>query len=225
MRRSVFFLVLLAAILVICVAAFVLGRLIVPPGEAELRARAAWTPPASQQTPLVRATGTLARTTPQPTITPTRAVGITRAVATVVPPTRADSSSSSETPTSSPTPTQSPTATAGTFAFVLARPLRHSAGDCPGIYVLGQVSDRRGNPLPNVSVRLTDEYGNQQGTTTKSGANEIGRYDFPIFGPARRLYLGIVDARNQPLSAVVEIPHGLGAFAKATCHWADWQQQ
>jgi hypothetical protein len=103
--------------------------------------------------------------------------------------------------------------------------VRHTAGDCPGAYILGHVTDAQGAPLANVRLRLTDEYGNQQTQTTKSGAGEVGRYDFPLFGPPRRFYLSVVDAQDRPLSPVIEIPHGVGAAPQATCHWADWRRR
>jgi hypothetical protein len=107
--------------------------------------------------------------------------------------------------------------------FVLARPVRHSSGDCPGSYILGQITDRSGNPLPGVRLALVDEWGNSASAVSKSGAGEVGRYDFPLFGP-RRYYLIVVDAAGRPLSARIEIAHGVGPNAQASCHWADWRR-
>jgi hypothetical protein len=90
---------------------------------------------------------------------------------------------------------------------------------------LGSVIDQAGKPMPDVSLRLTDEYGNQQTQTTKKVANELGRYDFPLFGPPRRFFLSMIDPQGRPLSPVVDIPHGVGSTAEAKCHWADWQRQ
>ena len=132
-------------------------------------------------------------------------------------------------PEPEPTPTETETASpspspVAAFPFLLTRPVRHSAGDCPGNYILGAVTDRNGKPLPDVRLRLVDEYGNEEFKVTKGGA-DAGRYDFPIFGPPRRFYLSVVDGSNRPISPQVEIPYGLGADAQATCHWADWQRQ
>ncbi len=87
------------------------------------------------------------------------------------------------------------------------------------------MTDRRGNPLPDVSLRLEDEFGNTQVQATKTTGGDVGRYDFPLFGPPRRFYLTVIDAQGRKLSPVVEISHGLGSAAQATCHWADWEQR
>jgi hypothetical protein len=129
----------------------------------------------------------------------------------------------SEEPTSTETSLPSPSPVSG-FAFDLTRPVRHGSGDCPGTYILGQIADRTGNALPDVRLRLVDEYNNQQTTATKSGA-DAGRFDFPIFGPPRRFYLTVVDGSGQPVSPRIEIQHGSGADAQATCHWVDWQRR
>jgi len=78
--------------------------------------------------------------------------------------------------------------------------------------------------LSDIRLVLVDEYGNQDVKLTKSGA-DAGRYDFPIFGPPRKFYLTVVDGNEQPISPQVEILHGLGANAQATCHWIDWRRQ
>jgi hypothetical protein len=90
---------------------------------------------------------------------------------------------------------------------------------------LGSVIDQTGKPMPDVMLRLTDEYGNQQTQTTKQVASELGRYDFPLFGPPRRFFISVIDSQGRPLSPVVEISHGVGSAAEAKCHWADWQRQ
>jgi hypothetical protein len=103
--------------------------------------------------------------------------------------------------------------------------MRDSAGDCPGAYILGVVTDQAGSGLASVRLWLVDEYGNQDTKTTKSAAGEVGRYDFPLFGPPRRFYLTVVDASGHPISPRVEVLHGLGASAQASCHWVDWQRR
>jgi hypothetical protein len=134
-----------------------------------------------------------------------------------------------ETPTAQPMPTGTVAVSPGpspaaAFPFLLSKPVRHSTGDCPGNYILGLVSAPSGNPLSDVRLLLVDEYGNQEIQVTKAGA-DVGRYDFPIFGPPRRFYLTVVDAGTRPISPRIEIPHGVGAGAQATCHWVDWRRQ
>jgi hypothetical protein len=135
----------------------------------------------------------------------------------------------SEPASPEPTPTETETALpspspAATFPFLLAQPVRHSTGDCPGNYILGLVSDRGGTPLPDVHLLLVDEYGNQETQVSKAGA-DAGRYDFPLFGSPRRFYLSVADASGHPISPRIEIPHGVGADTQATCHWVDWRQR
>jgi len=134
----------------------------------------------------------------------------------------------SATGTAGPDVTATPTASeaqAGRFEFGLSRPVRNSSGDCPqGAYILGVVSDDAGKPLPGVRVWLVDEWGNQDTKVTKDAAPDTGRYDFPLFGPPRRFYLTVVDGSGHPISPRVEVSHGIGANASATCHWVDWRR-
>lgn len=195
-------------VLLICGGAYAAGRWLLPPGQVEPGGRPAWTPPASAPT---------ARSAASPTVTVRPAASPTPARATLAP-----------TPTAAPTFTAAFTSTPEApiaFAFALRAEVRHSTGDCPGAYILGRVTDAQARPLAGVRLQLVDEYGNQQTQISKSGANEVGRYDFPLFGPPRRFYLSVVDAQNRPLSPVIEIPHGVGGAPQATCHWADWQRR
>jgi hypothetical protein len=226
MRRHYAVLVFLAAVLILCTGAYMAGQLILPAGQAEFRPRPAWTPPGATPagqaaaTPTVRSSATSGL--PGRTATPAARATIPSAQRTTEP-TGLLAQTSSPTPTA--TETLTPEVTAVAYAFELARPVRHSSGDCPGSYILGRITDARGGPLANVRLKLIDEYGNQQMQTSKAGAGEVGRYDFPLFGPPRRFYLSVVDAQGRQLSPVVEIPHGVGAAPQTTCHWADWQQR
>jgi hypothetical protein len=113
----------------------------------------------------------------------------------------------------------------GSLPFVLARPVRNSTGDCPGSYVLGQVTDRSGSPLPDIRLLLADEFGNSSTVLSKPGPADKGLYDFPVTGPPRRFTLAVVDENGQPLSQRVPIEHQVGAEPEATCHWADWERR
>jgi hypothetical protein len=151
-----------------------------------------------------------------------------------VPPTPTFEPSSTPEP---PLPTPAVTATAtltptavSLFPFVLAGLVRNlaSSNECNGAsnLILGRVLDRSGNPMPDIRLHLVDEFNAVNDIkATKSGANEAGMYNFPVFDPGRRYYLTIVDVNGTPLSDRVEIEHHVGANAKATCHWADWEQQ
>jgi hypothetical protein len=231
MNRTIVSLVFLVTVLALCGGAFAIGRWVAPiTPEAAVRPPG-WTPPGTAS-PIPEARGIavtpslspprLTNTVPAPTPSQTRTI----ATSTIGP---KDRPGQTPTAVTSPTPTASTTPTPGTrstdTAFALVRPVRNTAGDCPGAYVLGSVIDQAGRPIPDVSLRLTDEYGNEQTQMTKKVPSELGRYDFPLFGPPRRFFLTVIDAQGRPLSAVVEIPHGLGSTAEAKCHWADWQRQ
>jgi hypothetical protein len=111
----------------------------------------------------------------------------------------------------------------GAFPFS-ARPVRYTSGDCPGTYALGIVTDRGGNPLPNVRLNLVDEFGNAGTAVTKPGPGDTGRYDFPMSGPPRRFYLSIVDESGRALSPRVEILHELPPQEGKGCRWVDWRR-
>jgi hypothetical protein len=211
------------------------GRFLIPRLQQDFGPQATWTPPivtlpvdTGQATPTFALTvrpeaspSSAARPVPA-SATPARIEVTVPAPVGVEPP-------ASETATPEPTPFETETvfpspSPVPAFPFLLARPVRHSTGDCPGNYILGSVTDRGGAPLSNVHLLLADEYGNQENTVTKGGS-DAGRYDFPLFGPPRRFYLSVVDASGHPLSPRVEISHGVGADARTTCHWADWRRQ
>ncbi len=229
MNQRYMVLAFLAALLLVCAAAYFVGRLLLPPDQAAPRPRAEWTPPVAGATvtgwpgatAMPTGQGGTGSGTLRPTPTPTA-----RSTTTIP-------TAGGRTPTALPSPTDSPTATVTptpsatsptVIVFELARPLRHSTGDCPGSYVLGSVADAAGRPLPDVRLTLVDEWGNTATAVSKSAAGELGRYDFPLFG-ARRYYLTVVDSAGRPLSARIEIAHGIGPNAAATCHWADWRRR
>jgi hypothetical protein len=105
--------------------------------------------------------------------------------------------------------------------------VRHTLEGCPGLYIMGSVWDSSGNPLPGVRLRSTDQWGNEGFTSTKTGTEEVGRYDFPLFPPAGTAVtysVVVVDASGNPISPVVSVPHRQnGPHREANCHWLDWQ--
>jgi hypothetical protein len=107
-------------------------------------------------------------------------------------------------------------------------PVRHASGGCPGQYIMGIVQDERGNPLSDVRLRNSGQWGNETTTSTKAGTLDAGRYDFPLFPPggaAMTYSVVVVDGEGNPLSPVVSVPHGHeGPDRAAGCHWVDWQQ-
>ncbi len=237
MRQRGYVIAFVMVLLLACVGGFFGGRFLLEQIQQDFVPREGWTPPPTSpvaeallpltDTPVV-APGATATATPRPTATiltvPTP-TGVAALPETTLPqPRPTPEEAATETP--SPTPPPSPIPA---FPYVLARPVRASTGDCPGmpglVYVLGLVTDRAGTPLPDVRLQLVDEYGNVALAASKSNPADLGRYDFPVTGPARRLYLRVVDAADRPLSAEVEIRYGLPPTAEATCHWVDWRRQ
>lgn len=241
MRHRGYAIAFAGVLLLACVGGFFGGRLLLERVQQDFAPRAGWTPQAptpagqvsEQSAPPVAPTSAAQspRSTAATLVAPTPA-GVPPAV---LPPTETPASvagpatpgldgaatlAPSATETASPIPSPRPA-----FPYVLARAVRHTTGDCAGKYVLGQVTDRGGSPLPNIRLKLVDEYGNPAIAVSKAGAGDLGRYDFPLFGVPRRFYLTVVDGADQPLSAEVEIRHGLAPNADATCHWVDWRRQ
>ena len=234
MRRG-YLVAFVLVLLVACIGGFFGGRFLIRRLQQDFGAQTTWAPPTvTLQAGEGQVTPTSALTvrpgpSPSSAARPIPATAAPARIVVTVPAPEGVEPPSVETATSEPTPSEtaavfpSPSPMA-TFPFLLARPVRHSTGDCPGNYILGLVTDRGGTPLPDVRLLLADEYGNQEVKVTKSGS-DAGRYDFPLFGPPRRFYLSVTDSGGHPISPRIEISHGVGADAQATCHWADWQRQ
>lgn len=236
MRQRGYIIAFVLLLLLACVGGFFGGRLLLARLQQDFGPQAGWTPaPQAGWTPEALAPTAQAGGQPMPTVAPAAgqapapaptATATALVVATPldaptlapVSPTPALSPVEAETETPSPTP-------APAYPYALARPVRHSAGDCPGTYILGQVTDRAGNPLPDVRLYLVDQYGNAATAVSKSGASDAGRYDFPIGGPARRFFLTVIGADGRQLSPQVEIGYGLAPDPQATCHWVDWTRR
>ncbi len=235
MRQRGYLVLFILVLLLACVGGILGGRFLLQQAQQDFAPRTGWTPPLAPSTaaalPAITYTSvpeTTSTAAPQPTATvlivPTP-IGVPPVPITPIP---TGTQTFEEAATETPSPTSPPSPTAA-FPYILARPVRASSGDCPGmpglVYVLGQVTDRTGNPLPDVRLKLVDEYGNVAFVFSKASQADLGRYDFPVTGPARRLYLRVVDAAERPLSAEVEIRYGLPPTAEATCHWVDWRRQ
>lgn len=232
MRRYGYIIAFIAVLLVAGIGGFFGGRLLLDRLQRDFAPPSAgWTPAAPTPVAQTGAGPTLA---PPQAVPPTLPPGPTATVL-VVPspagvstlqpaaPTLAPGATATETASPTPSPTAEESSTpAPVYPYALARPVRYSAGDCPGTYILGQVTDRAGNPLPDVRLYLVDQYGNAATAVSKSSAGDAGRYDFPIGGPARRFFLTVIDAGGQQLSPREEIGFGLAPNPQATCFWADW---
>lgn len=106
----------------------------------------------------------------------------------------------------------------GTHRFILDR-LWHD-DQCPGQYVMGQAVDDRGVALPGVTIRLTDAWDNTYETVSKSGANDTGRFDFPIYGrdAPQRFTLQVLDAHGNPNASPIVVPHRTDEYSNKPCH-------
>ena len=106
----------------------------------------------------------------------------------------------------------------GPHRFILDR-LWHD-DQCPGQYVMGQAVDDRGVALPGVTVRLIDAWDNKYETVTKSGANDTGRFDFPIYGrdAPQRFTLQVLDASGNPNGSPIVVPHRTDENSSKPCH-------
>ncbi len=107
------------------------------------------------------------------------------------------------------------------FRYALAQPVAHNA-ECPGHYIVGRVLNRDGAPVGGVHIVLVDEWGNRADAVSKSGATDLGSYDFPINTFANRYTLTVVDGGGNPISAPVIVEHLQGAGGDAPCHTVVW---
>ncbi len=106
----------------------------------------------------------------------------------------------------------------GAYLFFLER-LWHD-DQCPGQYVMGVTVDDRGDALPGVHIRLTDAWENSYQAVSKSGANDSGQFDFPIYGrdSAQNFLLQVIDASGYPNSPPILVPHRTDQASNQPCH-------
>ena len=106
----------------------------------------------------------------------------------------------------------------GAYLFFLER-LWHD-DQCPGQYVMGVTLDDQGSALPGVHIRLTDSWDNSYQAVSKSGANDSGRFDFPIYGQdtAQNYVLQVTDASGYPHSPPILVPHRTDQASNQPCH-------
>ncbi len=148
---------------------------------------------------------------PLPTSTPT-------AKPTRVPPTAtpAATAAPTEIPSGAPSDTQQP-------PYSLVGVSQDNV--CPGNYIMGQILDSAGNPMPGVSVVAVDQWGNFMQAVSKAGDYDFGRFDFPIAPEAREYYVTVVDGLGAPLSFSVTIQHQMGDLSGVLCHYITWQSR
>jgi penicillin-binding protein 1C len=90
---------------------------------------------------------------------------------------------------------------------------------CPGNYVMGTVVNGGGAPMAGVRLLMIDAWGNQTFAESKSGANDYGKFDFPIYADSpQNLQLVVVDGNNNPRTPPVLVPHRMDAASDAPCH-------
>jgi len=150
--------------------------------------------------------------TPVPTLTPVQRASPTRAPRpTPTPP----------TPTPIP-PTPTPESH---YEFIPAGPVRHTTEGCAGQAIRGTVYDQAGNPLPGIRLWMYDQWANEAFAESKSGAIDLGQYDFPIFHNSPvTFYVTVLGPDGSRISPTVEVPHRQGPYQAANCHWLDWKR-
>ncbi len=106
----------------------------------------------------------------------------------------------------------------GPYRFILDR-IWHD-DQCPGEYVMGQAVDDRGVALPGVTIRLTDAWDNTYQAVSKGGANDAGRFDFPIYGrdAPQSFTLQVLDANGSPTGSPILVPHRTDESSNRPCH-------
>ncbi len=129
-----------------------------------------------------------------------------------------------------PTATPAPTDTAADASSDSLQPPYSLVGvsqdnGCPGNYIMGQILDSGGNPLPGVSIIAVDQWGNFMQSVSKSGDYDFGHFDFPIAPEAREYYVTVVDGQGAPLSFSVTIQHQMGDSSGILCHYITWQSR
>ena len=145
MRQRGYLIAFVLVLLIACVGGFVGGRFLIRRLQQDFGSQDTWAPPtvaASAQTggatpgaaANARPTSSPSRSTPPVLATPIP----TRILVTVPAPAGVETpASDAASPEPEPTPTETETAApspspAAAFPFLLARPVRHSTGDCPG---------------------------------------------------------------------------------------------
>ena len=85
---------------------------------------------------------------------------------------------------------------------------------------MGQAVDDRGVALPGVTIRLTDAWDNTYQTVSKSGANDAGRFDFPIYGRdvPQSFTLQVLDTNGNPHGSPILVPHRTDETSNSPCH-------
>ena len=234
MRQRAYAIVFALVLIAIVLGAFFGGRFVVQRFRQDFQFKREWSPPEWTPSPVAQApaitlapTGLPTRTpiviptsiapSPEPFVTESAPASPPTEEAAPMPPETETPTPSTETPT--PEPIQ-----VSNEPFQTKGAVRYSQGDCGGTYVIGFVTDRDGVPMPGVRLRLIDEFNNEALAVTKSGQADLGRYDFPVAGPPRRLSVAIVDDAGTLLSRSAGFPfYGDAPDAQATCYWIDWQ--
>lgn len=106
--------------------------------------------------------------------------------------------------------------------FGLAEPISHHTA-CPGNYIMGQVLDAAGAPMPGVRINLVDQWGNHAETASKDSQGDYGSFDFPVNFFPNQYTLFVVDSAGNPLSAPVVVDHLQGEGGDAPCHSVIWR--
>lgn len=106
--------------------------------------------------------------------------------------------------------------------YTLAQAVTHH-DSCPGNYIVGQVLNAAGAPLPGVRIAMVDQWGNRADAISKSGEVDLGRYDFPLNYFANRYTVTVVDDAGNSISPAIVVDHLQGEGGTALCHTIVWR--
>ncbi len=122
-----------------------------------------------------------------------------------------------EAPGEGATPVEAPIVT-GDFRFTLAQPVFHD-DRCPGSYIMGLVTNRDGAPIAGIRVLMEDPWNNRYQAVSKSGAQDAGQFDFPMYSDTpQELRVTLLGPDGTPISPTVIVPHNMDDTSRQPCH-------
>lgn len=209
----------LFVLFVMCLGAYAAISTLARGRDANVITFETMTPTAAVET---AATGAAPLATDTPIETPTPHSEVSTPIAPSATPVAPATQTSPPQPTGTPSPNQpgdtatpTPIPPAGEYLFGTV----HSRQDCAsGGYIRGVVYGAGGSGLPGINVHLYNNQGYDERAVSKSGAIDMGAYDFPMGPDAARFYLEIVDSLGNPRSAPEVVD-----YAPRCTSYVDWQ--
>jgi len=123
--------------------------------------------------------------------------------------------------TASPAATSTSVSTVPAFQYVPAGPasadLSHPCPGCPlaPVYIIGQVRDAGGNPLPGVRLICYNDWHRYPVVVSKGS----GVYDFPIIQATTVWYVMVVNEDDQPISPAAAVSFDMSVACRYVLDW------